>query len=104
MDARLRGHDRVKMNKLKGNIIDIVSSEHISMIAVDVQGDIFSSIVLEGKKGPRNYKVTDKVTVLFKETEVGIAKNLTGLISFRNRFTSTIKRIEKGPILSKISL
>ena len=92
------------MNKLKGKIAAIQSSDNISLIHVDVDGDIMSSIVLEGKKSPTNYKVKDSVTLLFKETEVGLAKDLTGMISLRNRFKAVIKKIEKGPILAKITL
>lgn len=92
------------MNKLKGKIAAIDSSDHLSIIRVDVDGDMFSSIVLEGKKGPSNYKVKDSVTLLFKETEVGLAKNLSGMISLRNRFKGRIKKIDKGPILAKITL
>lgn len=92
------------MNKFKGTIVDIQSSDNISMIQVDVEGDKFSSIVLEGKKGPLNYKIKDNVTLLFKETEVGLAKDLTGMISLRNRFKAVIKKIDKGPILAKITL
>jgi len=92
------------MNQLTGKIIDIQSSDNLSIIKVDVDGDVLSSIVLEGKKGPSSYRVKDKVTLLFKETEVGLAKNLSGMISLRNRFKAVIKKIDKGPILSKISL
>ena len=92
------------MNKLKGKIKDIQSSDNISIIQVDVDGHVFSSIVLEGKKGPTNYKIEDSVTLLFKETEVGLAKNLTGIISLRNRFKAVIKKVDKGPILAKITL
>lgn len=92
------------MNKLKGKIVSIESSDNMSIIRVDVNGDVLSSIVLEGKKGPTHYKIKDPVTLLFKETEVGIAKDLTGMISLRNRFKSMITKIEKGPILAKITL
>ena len=92
------------MNKLKGKIVDIQSSDNISIIHVDVDGDVLSSIVLEGKKGPSNYKVKDSVTLLFKETEVGLAKDLAGMISLRNRFKAVITKIEKGTILAKITL
>ena len=84
------------MNKLVGTIENVQSSENISIISVDVDGDIFSSIVLEGKKTPLNYRVKDKVTLLFKETEVGLAKGLSGMISLRNRFKATIQKAEKG--------
>ena len=92
------------MNKLKGKIVDIQSSDNVSIIHVNVEGDVFSSIVLEGKKGPTNYKIKDNVNLLFKETEVGIAKDLSGMISFRNRFKAVITKIDKGPILAKITL
>jgi molybdate transport system regulatory protein len=92
------------MNKLKGKIVSIESSDNMSIIRVNVDGDVLSSIVLEGKKGPTHYKIKDPVTLLFKETEVGIAKELTGMISLRNRFKSVITKIDKGPILAKITL
>ena len=92
------------MNKLKGTIVNIQSSDHISLVQVDADGDLFSSIVLEGTKGPLNYKAKDSVTLLFKETEVGLAKDLSGMISLRNRFKAVIKKIEQGPILAKITL
>ena len=92
------------MNTLKGKIIDIQSSEMISLISVDVGGDVFSSIVLEGKKAPMSYRKGEQVNLIFKETEVGIAKNLSGFISFRNRFPARIKKIDKGSLLAKILL
>ncbi|MBL8013784.1 MAG: TOBE domain-containing protein [Candidatus Omnitrophica bacterium] len=92
------------MNKIKGKIVNIESSDNLSIIQVNVDGDVFSSIVLEGKKTPLNYKIKDAVTLLFKETEVGLAKNLNGMISLRNRFPGTVKKIDKGPILAKVTL
>jgi len=92
------------MNKLKGKIVNIQSSDHLSIIHVDVDGDVFSSILLEGKKSPVNYKIKDPVTLLFKETEIGLAKNLSGMISLRNRFKAVVKKIDKGPILAKIAM
>lgn len=92
------------MNKLAGTIVGIKSSDHMSIIHVDVDGDVFSSIVLEGRKNALNYKPKEKVTLLFKETEVGLAKNLSGMISLRNRFKAVITKIEQGPILAKITL
>lgn len=92
------------MNTLTGKIFDIQSTEMISLIGIDVEGDIFSSIILEGKQGPMNYKTNDRVNILFKETEVGLAKNLSGQISLRNRFGAKIQKIERGFILSKITL
>jgi len=92
------------MNTLKGKITGIRSSKMISLITVDVDGDAFSSIVLEGDEGEVNYQEGDSVNIVFKETEVGIAKGLSGQISFRNRFAGKIQKIEKGDVLAKIVL
>jgi len=92
------------VNKLIGKIILIESSQHMSMVDIDVEGDVFSSIVLETPATAPYLKQGNSITLLFKETEVSIGKNLTGLISLRNRFKATIRRIEKSDILSKVFL
>ena len=92
------------MNKLTGKIVLVESSSHMSMVDIDVSGDVFSSIVLETPASASYLKQGGSVTLLFKETEVSIAKNLSGQISLRNRFKATIKRIEKSDILTKVVL
>jgi len=92
------------VNKLIGKIVFIESTQHMSMVDIDVQGDVFSSIVLETPASASYLKQGNSVQMLFKETEVSIGKNLTGLISLRNRFKGTIRRIERSEILSKIFL
>ena len=74
----------------------------MSMVDIDVEGDIFSSIVLETPDRASYLKIGSSIVLLFKETEVSLAKNLSGLISLRNRFKARIKGIEKAEILSKI--
>jgi len=44
------------------------------------------------------------VALLFKETEVSLAKNLSGLISMRNRMPCTVTGIDRGKLLTKVSL
>jgi len=90
------------VNKLTGKIVLIESSQHMSMVDIDVLGDVFSSIVLETPATASYLKTGNSVNLLFKETEVSIGKNLSGLISLRNRFQGTIKRIEQSDILSKV--
>ncbi len=92
------------MNRLTGKIILVESSPHMSMVDIDVSGDVFCSIVLETASTASYLKQGSSVTLVFKETEVSIGKNLTGLISLRNRFKATIKRIEKSDILTKVFL
>jgi len=49
-------------------------------------------------------KTGHQVNVLFKETEVSIARNLSGQISLRNRFAATITRIRSEGMLAEITL
>ncbi|MFQ5965899.1 MAG: molybdopterin-binding protein [Candidatus Scalinduaceae bacterium] len=92
------------MNKLKGKIMNIESSEHISIVDIDVEGDLFSSIIIETPETADYLRIGEEVFMLFKETEVSIGKALSGNLSLRNRLTSKIKTIEKGKVLTKIVL
>ena len=92
------------MNKVHGQIVRIESSEHMSLIDVKVREDIFSAIVLETPVSASYLKIGERLQLLFKETEVLIAKNLTGLVSLRNRVKSRIKRLQKTQLLTKVVL
>jgi molybdate transport system regulatory protein len=92
------------MNKLTGKIMAIETSPHMSMVDIDVDGDVFCSIVLETPATAVYLKQGHRISVLFKETEVSIGKNLSGLISLRNNFKGTVKRLEKSAILTKVFL
>ena len=92
------------MNKLKGIIVSIQSSPELSIVEVDISGDIFSALVLETPASATYLKSGSKVEIIFKETEVSIAKELSGLISLRNRFNARIQRIEKYEILTTVFL
>lgn len=92
------------MNKLSGKIIRIESSEHMSLVDIDIAGDVFCSVVLETMQTARYLKEGAPITVLFKETEVSLAKNLSGQISLRNRFKGVICGMERSDILAKITL
>ena len=92
------------MNKLNGSIINVQSSPEISIVEVDVSGDVFSAIVLETPVSAVYLRSGNKVEVIFKETEVSIAKNLSGLISIRNKFQARIIKIQRHEILTTVVL
>ncbi|MFH2033902.1 MAG: TOBE domain-containing protein [Candidatus Margulisiibacteriota bacterium] len=92
------------MNKLEGKIVNIESSPEMSIVQVDVSGDVFTSIVLETPETAPYLKLGAGITVLFKETEVSLATNLSGNISLRNRFKSPVKKIEKHALLATVTL
>lgn len=90
------------MNKLKGIVASVESSGEIRLIGVLVEGDLFSIVVIEDKEN--TLEIGRQVFLLFKETEVAIAKDFNGKISLRNQLKGKVEGIEKGKILSEISL
>jgi len=92
------------LNRLKGQIAAIDSNSHMSLVDVAVGNDIFTATLLETPESAEYLRVGNDVTLRFKETEVSLAKNLSGLISLRNRFPATIRSIDRGDILSVVAL
>jgi molybdate transport system regulatory protein len=92
------------MNRLRGQITGIESNGHVSLVDVAVNDDTFACILLESPDSSPYLTVGNKVQVLFKETEVSLAKNLSGLISLRNRVHGTVRNIRRGGILSEVVL
>ena len=92
------------MNKLKGKITNIESSEHISIVDIDVEGDLFSSVIIETPETADYLRIGNEIFILFKETEVSIGKALSGNLSLRNRLKSKIKTIKMGTVLTEIVL
>ena len=92
------------MNKLRGRITQIESNDHVSLVDVDVNGDSFTATLLETPDDASYLRVGNSVDVLFKETEVSLAKGLSGLISLRNRMPTTVKQVRSGVILSEVLL
>jgi len=92
------------LNRLQGKIVAVQSSGHLSLVDVDVDGDTFTSIVVETAETAPYLAPGNAVLILFKETEVSLAKHLSGLISLRNRIRSVIRAIDQGALLSAVTL
>ena len=92
------------MNKLNGTIVAIQRSGGIVLADVDVEGYLFSAILVDTGDPDNWLKVANPVVLAFKETEVSLAKGLSGLISLRNRIQCRVKSIERGELLCKVNL
>lgn len=92
------------MNTLHGQITAIESNGHLSLVDVEVAGIPFAATLLEDPSQAPYLKPGAEVAVLFKETEVSLAKNLSGLISLRNRFPVSVTDIRRGQVISEVSL
>ena len=92
------------MNKLTGIITQIQQSGAIMLVDVAVDGHGFSALLIESVTQPKWLQTGNTIDLVFKETEVSLAKNLSGVISLRNRMKCKVISIERGGLLSKISM
>ncbi|HZW21939.1 TOBE domain-containing protein [Noviherbaspirillum sp.] len=92
------------MNRLPGEIADIAVHGSIALIDVQVGARRFTATLIGASEEAAGWKPGMAVTLLFKETEVSLAKNLSGLISMRNRIPCTVAAIERGTLLTRVTL
>ncbi|NWJ50200.1 MAG: TOBE domain-containing protein [Bacteroidetes bacterium] len=92
------------MNRLEGIITQIQKVESIMLIDVDVDGHGFSALLIESTIHPKWLQIGNSVDVVFKETEVTLAKNISGQISLRNRMKCNVLSVKRGELLSTILL
>lgn len=92
------------MNILTGVITKIQQSGAILLVDVDVDGQIFSALLIESATPADWLQKSRCVDLVFKETEVSLAKDLSGQISLRNRMKCQVLKIERGELLSTIQL
>jgi molybdate transport system regulatory protein len=92
------------MNQLPGIITQIQTSGSVVLVDVDVNGHCFSALLIESVNQAHWLKTGNIIHIVFKETEVSLAKGLMGRISMRNRILCKVMQIERGELLSKITL
>lgn len=92
------------MNQLKGFISRISSDDHMSIVEMNVLDEILKTIIIETTDTVPFLQIGNEMNILFKETEVSIAKNLTGKLSLQNKMPCRIKAIKKGRLLSSLLL
>lgn len=92
------------MNRIEAKVQHVYSSDGI--ILVDMVAGIcpLSAMLIEASGLPAWLKPENPIYVVFKESEVSLAKNLSGIISLRNRFPCRVTSIEQGKLLSVVSL
>lgn len=92
------------MNKLPATIKAIQQSGTILLVDAEVGGQVFSALLIESINRPEWLEVDKLVDLIFKETEVSLAKNLQGQVSTRNRMKCRVLKVDKGELLSMITL
>lgn len=92
------------MNKLEGKIVAINTEGALSLVKVMVQNCTITSIVIDTPEYSNYLIIGNSIQVLFKETEVVLAKAFSGAISIQNKLDCSVLSFEKGKLLCKITL
>ncbi|HVK94822.1 MAG TPA: TOBE domain-containing protein [Noviherbaspirillum sp.] len=92
------------MNRLPAVISAVEIHGSIAVVEADVGAHRFAATLIGAGEDVAAWRSGMAATLLFKETEVSLAKNLSGLISMRNRIPATIVAIEQGALLAKVTL
>ena len=92
------------MNRLLGTIDNIESEAGLSLVDVLVGNERLTAFVVDTSESCSYLKKGEKVQLLFKETEVALAKDFSGRLSVRNLFLCPIKDVKIGRLLAQIEL
>ncbi len=71
---------------------------------VEAGGQIFTALMISSPHAPSWLRRGKPVRMIFKETEVALARGLAGAISMRNRLRCTVRSITRGEILTVVEL
>lgn len=92
------------MNRLPARIIMVEAVGSIALVEAAVGERRYTATLVGAGEETASWLNGTPVTLLFKETEVSLAKNLSGLISMRNRIPARITALERGQLLTKVTL
>jgi molybdate transport system regulatory protein len=92
------------MNQLLGKIQTIQESGGLALVDVEAGGHGFTALMISSPHLPLWVRGGKAVRLIFKETEVALARNLAGAISMRNQLPCKVKSIKRGEILTVVDL
>ncbi|MBD3637566.1 MAG: TOBE domain-containing protein [Crocinitomicaceae bacterium] len=92
------------MNKLKATVSSVKSNHGISVVQLEVSGNLIKALIVNTENEAFKVKADEEVHVLFKETEVVLAKEESVKVGISNKLECTVKRIEIGEILSQVEM
>lgn len=90
------------MNKIEGHIESIVVHDDLSMVYVNASSIVLVAVVIDNPQTLDYLFVGNPISLVFKETEVIIAKGLIEGISLQNRILGKLISIAEGKLLSKL--
>lgn len=92
------------MNRLAARIAAVEVHGSIALVDAVAFGQRFTAMLIGAAAEVSAWQPGMPVTLLFKEAEVSLAKNLAGQISLRNRLACTVTLVEQGRLMTKVVL
>jgi len=89
------------MNKVEAVISQIDNIDNLNIVQFDFSGISLKMMSLDLNE---NIKVGQKVMLIVKATNILVAKDFEGMISFANQLKGKIENIENGKLLSCIDV
>jgi molybdopterin-binding protein len=89
------------MNQLIAKVIHIEHVNNLHQLKFRLKKEVIHMLSLEVDS---HLKVGSKVTLSVKPTNVSIAKNVSGTLSFSNQLKGCIVHVNNGKILSSLSI
>lgn len=86
------------MNKIEAEVCEVVTADKITKIEGRFEDNKIKAVTLEP---PYGINKGERAFFVFKETEVGLAKNFSGEISLSNRFRGELVSLSFGKILTR---
>ena len=89
------------MNQLKATIIKIDNIDNLNLLTLSCGKQTIKILTLELNP---NLKVNSSVKLSVKSTDIAIAKNCNGMLSYTNQLKAKITNIKSGKLLSSIKI
>jgi len=92
------------MNRLAARIASVEVHGSIALVDAAAFGQRFTAMLIGAGAEVSSWQEDMPVTLMFKEAEVSLAKNLAGQISLRNRLACTVTHVEHGKLMTRVTL
>jgi molybdate transport system regulatory protein len=92
------------MNKLSVKISEIQCAGGVILVDLLAGETQMSALLIDAIEKPDWLKKGNTLFVVFKEAEVTLAKGFSGKISTRNKLPCKVQYIEKGQLISLVTL
>lgn len=90
------------MNRLPGTLLTVDHEAGITLLAVDALGHTFTAALFGPATALPPWQPGARVTLLFKESEVALGKDLHGLLSLRNRHPAMVREVISSRLLTRV--